>query len=194
ASPTSALYTPSLHDALPIFGQNKVQYQTFDFQVLRTPTFDVYYYPEEEEAVRDAARMAERWYVRLSNILDHEFELRQPIVLYGSHPAFQQTTTLSGSIGEGTGGVTEAFKQRVIMPLAGSYQQTDHVLGHELGHALQYDSPGLGRFGGALGAGARTFGGAPLWFPEGMAEYLAVGPVDPHRALWMRDAVREGNL
>lgn len=176
------------------FGQNKVQYQTFDFQVLRTPTFDIYFYPEEEEAVRDAARMAERWYVRLSNILDHEFELRQPIVFYGSHPAFQQTTTLSGSIGEGTGGVTEAFKQRIIMPLAGSYQQTDHVLGHELVHAFQYDISGLGRFGGALGAGARTFGGAPLWFTEGMAEYLSVGPIDPHTAMWMRDAVLEGEL
>ena len=91
------------------FGRNKVQYQTFDFQVLHSPHFDVYFYEEEEAASRDAARMAERWYSRLSNILDHDFELRQPIVLYGSHPAFQQTTTLSGSIGEGTGGVTEAL-------------------------------------------------------------------------------------
>ncbi|HEX6925804.1 MAG TPA: hypothetical protein VF167_10240 [Longimicrobiaceae bacterium] len=176
------------------FGRNKVQYETFDFQVMRTPHFDVYFYPEEEVAARDAARMAERWYSRLSTIFDHEFELRQPVVLYGSHPAFQQTTTLSGSIGEGTGGVTEALKQRVIMPLAGSYQETDHVMGHELVHAFQYDISGLGRFRGSLGAGARAFGGAPLWFTEGMAEYLSVGPVDPLTAMWLRDAVLTGNL
>ena len=30
------------------------------------------------------------------------------LVIYGSHPAFQQTTTLSGSIGEGTGGMVSA--------------------------------------------------------------------------------------
>ena len=180
--------------AAQYFGQNKVQYQTFDFQVMETPHFDVYYYPEEEVAARDAARMAERWYARLSNVLDHEFELRQPVVLYGSHPAFQQTTTLSGDIGEGTGGVTEAFKQRVIMPLAGSYQETDHVMGHELVHAFQYDISGLGRFRGSIGAGGRAFGSAPLWFTEGMAEYLSVGPIDALTAMWMRDAVLTGNL
>src|SRR5688572_28456128 len=107
------------------FGRNKVKYETFDFQVMRTEHFDIYFYPEEEEATRDAARMAERWYARLSTLLDHQFEERQPLSLYASHPHFQQTTTLSGEIGEGTGGVTEAFKQRVILPFAYSYEETD---------------------------------------------------------------------
>src|SRR5262249_60260586 len=30
----------------------------------------------------------------------------------------------------------------------------------------------------------------PLWFIEGMAEYLSLGPVDPNTAMWLRDAVR----
>ncbi|MBW3627973.1 MAG: peptidase S9 [Gemmatimonadetes bacterium] len=188
----SALTTSPL--AGQYFGRNKVQYQTFDFRVLKTPHFDVYFYDDEEAASRDAARMAERWYARLSRILNHEFDERQPIVFYGTHPAFQQTTTLSGSVGEGTGGVTEALKQRVIMPLTGSYQETDHVLGHELVHAFQYDISGLGRFRGSLTAGAQAFGGAPLWFTEGMAEYLSVGPVDPLTAMWLRDAVLTGDV
>jgi len=29
----------------------------------------------------------------------------------------------------------------------------------------------------------------PLWFIEGMAEYLSIGPVDANTAMWMRDAV-----
>ena len=176
------------------FGRNKVQYRTFDFRVLKTEHFDVYFYPEEERAARDAARMAERWYARLSRLLEHEFEERQPLILYGSHPAFQQTTTLGGSIGEGTGGVTEGLKQRVIMPLTGSYQETDHVLGHELVHAFQYDISGLGRSGGNLSAAARAFAQAPLWFVEGMAEYLSVGPVDAHTAMWLRDAALSGEI
>ena len=28
----------------------------------------------------------------------------------------------------------------------------------------------------------------PLWFIEGMAEYVSLGPLDPHTAMWMRDA------
>src|SRR5262249_24762758 len=30
----------------------------------------------------------------------------------------------------------------------------------------------------------------PLWFIEGMAEYLSLGPVDSNTAMWLRDAVR----
>ena len=48
------------------FGRNKVQYENFDFQVLKTEHFDIYYYPEERRGVEIAARMAERWYARLS--------------------------------------------------------------------------------------------------------------------------------
>ena len=30
------------------FGQNQVQYRDFDFEVLKTAHFDIYYYPEEK--------------------------------------------------------------------------------------------------------------------------------------------------
>ena len=175
------------------FGRNKVQYRTFDFRVLQTPTFDIYYYPEEEVAARDAARMAERWYARLSAILDHRFQERQPIILYASHPDFQQTTVVGGAISEGVQGVTEAAKQRVAMPLLGSYAETDHVLGHEIVHAFQYDISGLGRARGGLQQAVQRFQ-VPLWFIEGMAEYLSLGPVDAHTAMWVRDAALTGEL
>jgi Tol biopolymer transport system component len=175
------------------FGRNKVQYRTFDFQVLRTHHFDVYFYPEEEAAAREGARMAERWYTRLSTILDHEFEDRQPFIFYASHPHFQQTNTSFSSISEGTGGFTEVFKQRVVMPFAYSLEETDHIVGHELVHAFQYDISGLGRAGGGLEAAARRFQ-VPGWFIEGMAEYLSVGAADPHTSMWVRDAALRGEL
>ena len=187
-----ALLAPSPLDA-QYFGRNKVQYQQFDFRVLQTPNFDIYYYPRKEAATRQAARMAERWYARLSRILDHEFDQRQPLVLYASHPEFQQTNTLSDFVGEGTGGFTEVFKQRVVMPFSYSLEETDHVLGHELVHAFQYDISGLGRAGGGLEAAAQRYQ-VPLWFTEGMAEYLSVGPVDPHTAMWVRDAALRGDI
>ena len=48
------------------FGRNKVQFDDFDFEILRTEHFDIHYYPEETEAVLDAARMGERWYERFA--------------------------------------------------------------------------------------------------------------------------------
>ena len=171
------------------FGRNKVQFDDFDFRVVETDHFDWYYYPEEAEAVEDAARMGERWYERLARTFQHDFEASKPIILYADHPDFQQTNTLSGFIGEGTGGVTESLKNRVIMPLTGSYWDTDHVLGHELVHAFQYNIAQSRRGGGLQGLMT-----LPLWLIEGMAEYLSVGREDPLPAMWIRDAIRRDEL
>ncbi|HEY8468861.1 MAG TPA: hypothetical protein VIL18_04420, partial [Longimicrobiales bacterium] len=121
------------------FGRNKVQYDRFDFRVLHTPHFDLHHYPPMEEAAADAARMAERWYGRLASVLGHDLTGKTPIILYADHPDFQQTNIIGEMIGEGTGGVTESLRERVILPLTGVYRENDHVLGHELVHAFQYD-------------------------------------------------------
>jgi Tol biopolymer transport system component len=172
------------------FGRNKVQYERFNFRIIKTKHFDVYYYPEFKDVAQDSARMAERWYARLSRVLNHELKGRQPLILYASSPHFQQTTVLSGLIGEGTGGVTESLKRRIILPVGSSPAETDHVIGHELVHAFQYDITSQGGPGGAGGAGSQNPGieRVPLWFIEGLAEYLSIGPVDAHTAMWMRDA------
>jgi hypothetical protein len=40
---------------------------------------------------------------------------------------------------EGTGGVTEPLRRRIVLPMAGPLADTDHVIGHELVHAFQFD-------------------------------------------------------
>ncbi len=179
ASPLEAQY----------FGRNKVQYDGFDFEVLETPHFDIHYYPEEGVAIEDVARMAERWYERYARFFQFEFEGSKPLVMYADHPDFQQTNTLQSFLGESTGGVTESLKNRVIMPMTGSYQDTDHVLGHELVHAFQYNIAQSRQGSGIVGLSR-----LPLWLIEGMAEYLSVGREDPLTAMWMRDAVRRDDI
>ncbi|HET7250931.1 MAG TPA: basic secretory protein-like protein [Gemmatimonadales bacterium] len=171
------------------FGRNKVQYETLQFQVLSTEHFRVFFYPEERESALEAARMAERWYARFTTLLGHQLRGTQPLVLYASHPHFEQTNVVSGDLDESTGGVTEALKRRIVLPLAGPLSETDHVIGHELVHAFQYDITGTGRTG-SLPSATRL----PLWFIEGMAEYLSLGPVDPNTAMWLRDAVQTNKI
>jgi len=171
------------------FGRNKVQYETLQFQVLNTEHFRVYFYPEEREAATEAARIAERWYARFTSLLGHQLRGSQPLVLYASHPHFEQTNVVEGDLDESTGGVTEALKRRIVLPLAGPLSETDHVIGHELVHAFQYDITGTGRTG-SLPSATRL----PLWFIEGMAEYLSLGPVDPNTAMWLRDAVQDNKI
>jgi Tol biopolymer transport system component len=174
------------------FGRNKVIYDKLDFRVMKTEHFDIYFYPAEQKMVEIAARMAERWYNRLSRILRHELRRRQPLVIYASHPHFEQTTTVQETITEGTGGFTEFFKRRIVLPLGGTLAETDHVIGHELVHAFQYDITAQGNQG--LTAGMPNVLRLPLWFIEGMAEYLSIGPVDAHTAMWMRDATQRKKI
>ena len=171
------------------FGRNKVQYDNFDFQSFRTEHFEIFFYPEEKEAVQDVARMAERWYRRHSRTYLREFDERKPLIFYANDADFQQTNAISGFIGEGTGGVTESLKERVVMPLTGIYSETDHVLGHELIHSFQYDI-GLARDDSTRFA----LGLLPLWLIEGTAEYLSVGRKDAHTAMWLRDAAIRDDL
>jgi Tol biopolymer transport system component len=170
------------------FGRNSVQYETFNFKILRTQHFDVYFYDKEAKAAAEAARMAERWYTRISTVLRHQLSSRQPLILYADHPDFEQTNVLGESPGEGTGGVTESLKRRIILPMGATLAESDHVIGHELVHAFQYDITGVGR------QSMTGLTRVPLWFIEGMAEYLSIGPVDPNTTMWMRDAVRRGEL
>ena len=166
------------------FGRNKPRYEKFDFRVYESPTFEVYHYLEGEETVKEFTTWAEQWYLMHQGVFADTFMTRNPIILYSDHADFQQTNTISGSIGVGTGGVTEAFKNRVVLPLTLSKQQTHHVLGHELVHAFQYnlilngDSTSL-----------ESLGNLPLWMVEGLAEYMSIGRNDAHTSMWMRDAV-----
>jgi Tol biopolymer transport system component len=172
------------------FGQNKVQYRNLDFRILKTEHFDIYYYPRESTGVALAAEMAERWNARLERILGHTLRGRQPLLLYASHTDFEQTNAIQGPLGEGTGGVTEPVRRRIVLPLGGPLADTDHVIGHELVHAFQFDMTA----GPNSPAGVNGAERLPLWFIEGMAEYLSLGPVDPNTAMWLRDAVQHDKV
>ncbi len=173
------------------FGKNKVQYREFEWKVLESDHFDLYFYEGERRIAVDAARIAERAYDRLSAILDHEFEEKIPLIIYASHTDFQSTNVSPGHISEGTQGVTELMKRRVFLPFTGSYSEFVHVLEHELVHAFQLDIL-LRRSDSVLATSTSYI--PPLWWMEGMAEYLSLMEIDEHTEMWLRDAALSGYL
>ena len=173
--------------AAQYFGRNKVQYEQFDWRIMRTSHFDNYFYPAESLVVRDAGRLAERWYARHSDSFRHTFD-RKSLVFYADHPDFQQTNVIGEELSEGTGGVTEGLRTRVIMPWTGVYADNDHVLGHELVHVFQYSVAEAGP------GGLARLGALPLWLIEGMSEYFSLGRDDPLTAMWLRDAAERDRL
>ena len=171
------------------FGRNKVQWERFDWKTLKTEHFDIYYYADEA-VIADAGRMAERWYGRLTDVFGFELVERRSIILYADPSDFQQTTVVGGLIGEGTGGLTEPLRTRVVMPLAGTYEDTDHVLGHELVHVFQFQI----LLGPENTQASRSTVVPPLWWIEGLAEYLSLGRESALTAMWLRDALLRDEL
>lgn len=172
------------------FGQNKMRYKKLNFEVKETPHFEMYSYLKNDSVTKWLAREAEVWYGMHQQVFQDTFLRKNPIIIYNNHPEFQQTTAISGEISVGTGGVTEAFKQRVVMPLMQINQQTRHVLGHEMVHAFQYRA----LMEGGDTTRLESVANIPLWMVEGMAEYLSIGKKDAFTAMWMRDAYARNDI
>ncbi len=172
------------------FGQSKMRYKKLDFKVYETPHFRLHYYLNNDSMIRWFAKESEVWYELHQQVFQDTFLKKNPLILYNNSPEFQQTTTIQGEIGVGTGGVTEAFKNRVVMPIAQINHQTRHVLGHELVHAFQYRV----LIEGGDSTRLENIANIPLWMVEGMAEYFSIGKKDAFTAMWMRDAYLNNDL
>jgi hypothetical protein len=153
------------------FGQNKVQYRDFDWQVLPGEHVDVYFYPEEDEIARLALVYAEESFQILERKFGHTPPRRIPLIIYASHTDFEQTNILPFVPPEGILGVTEFLKQRVAVPFQGNYAEFRHTVRHELVHAFQLSvaAESYTRYP----RGHRT--GTPLWWSEGIAEFWSAG-------------------
>ena len=171
------------------FGQNKPRYKTFGFKVLQSPHFELYHYFKDNAIPNEIISNSEHWYKTHQEVFKLAFIKPNPLIIYQNHPDFQETTAIGGQISEGTGGITEGLRNRVVMPMMYSKRQTDHVLGHELVHAFQYQLMTAGD-----STQSANMQNLPLFMVEGLAEYMSLGRVDAHTAMWMRDAVMSDDI
>jgi hypothetical protein len=172
------------------FGKNKVVYSKKDWKVLQTPHVDIYHYPSERNLVVSIAPAAEETYEEYCELFNMQFESPVPVVLFSSHYDFQQTNIIPYLISEGTGGFTDLMKGRIAIPFTGSYSDLLHVLRHEMVHAFMLEKirqimSAHGRF---------TYHYPPLWFIEGIAEYIATPHADSRSDMYIRDALMHGRL
>jgi Tol biopolymer transport system component len=180
------LITPSV---ILGFGQNKVQYRGFEWRILKSKYFDVYYYDDEEYLAERVAIVSDASYDSISRFFNHELSSRVPILIYKSGNEFQQTNVTLELLGEGVGGFTELYKNRVVIPFTGSYEELRHVIMHELTHVFNFDM----LYGGLLESifTRQYLFALPLWFLEGLTEYVS-DFWDAEAEMVMRDAAITG--
>ncbi len=167
------------------FGKNKVQYKNFEWHFIQTDHFDIYYSQNGYELATFTANASEGAYDSIRKILRYEINNRISIVIHNSHNDFQQTNVIGEYLEEGIGGVTELFKNRIVIPFEGNYQQFRHVIHHELVHAVLNDM----FYGGSIQAllASRSPLVLPGWMNEGFAEYAAL-KWDTNSDMFIRDA------
>lgn len=168
------------------FGQNKVQYNYYNWKYIRSEHFDLYFTDQNYKLAEYAIASAESAYVKISKDFKYTIKNRISFIIYGSHNEFQQTNAISGYLSEGIGGVTELFKNRIVLPFEGNYDQFRHVIHHELVHAVINDMFYGGSIQNIISSNIQV--DIPLWFNEGVAEFSALD-WDSNTDLFMRDAV-----
>ncbi|MEW6040323.1 MAG: peptidase MA family metallohydrolase, partial [Elusimicrobiota bacterium] len=161
----------------------------FNWKIAPTENFDVYFYDEGVNVVPHFSRMLEDDYDRTLVELGLEEIERTPVFMYVGHNDFEQTNITE--TGEGTGGVTEAFKNRLVIPHTGSFAWLDYVTRHEFTHVVQFNI----LFGGFWKTARLVkFPLYPNWLMEGLAEYMTGELGSTEREMYLRDASLSGNL
>jgi len=173
------------------FGQNKIQYENYHFQVLDTEHFRIYFHEGGDDLAAFAEEVLEDGYVQLNEDLGIDIEFQVPVVLYNSPNDFAQTNITLQLIEESVGGFTELLKNRMVIPFTGDYEEFRHVLVHELTHVFQFALFFPSRME-ALFAGD-IFYSVPLWVMEGHAEYSSL-EWDVEADIFMRDLVINNNV
>ncbi len=169
------------------FGQNKVQYKVFDWKYIQSKHFDVYFNQGGEYIAQFTAVAAESSLVSLENNIGYGIKNRVPIIVFNSHNEFQQNNAVDEYLPEGVGGVTELFKNRIIVPFEGDYDKFRHVIHHELLHAYMNDLYYGGSIQNIISQNITLQ--FPGWFSEGMAEYQSLNGMDKANDMFIRDAV-----
>lgn len=174
------------------FGKNKVRYKNFDWSYIQTRHFDIYFYENGYETAKFAASVLESAYDEIAGELSYLIQKRIPVFAYNSQNDFQQTNITTSILPEGVGGFTEMFKNRVVNPFFGSYEDFRHVLHHELTHAITFDM----LYGGSVSSlmSRQRLFSMPLWLAEGFAEYSSRHGWDVEADMFVRDATINGYL
>ncbi len=167
------------------FGKNKVQYEKFKWKYIESENFDVYFHEGGGYIARFCAIEAERSLRRIQKQLGHRLQKRITIITFNSHNQFQQNNVIDQFLSEGVGGVTQIYKNRIVMPFQGNWAQFRHLIGHELVHGVINDM----FHGGSLQASISNDGYfMPTWLNEGFAEWSAQ-EMETATDMFMRDII-----
>jgi len=174
-----------------LYGENKVITDIKKWEYVETEHFKIYHYPECKELLPVISEILEDTFNNTTRFYEYRPSKKIPFFIYRNHNEFEQTNIVD--VGEGTGGVTEAFKNRFIVYNDGSVKWLKNVIPHEFTHVIQftvlYEESAFLK---ALRLARGIF--IPLWMMEGMAEYNTADIDATTREMVIKDMISNKNV
>ncbi|MBE0461005.1 MAG: PD40 domain-containing protein [Candidatus Aminicenantes bacterium] len=148
----------------PYYGKNKVLYEKFDWNHYQTDHFDIYYYVDNVNKLKNITEIAESAYQRISQGIKHQLSAPVPFIFYSTFTDFEQTNLFQ--IPEGVLGVAEPILYRVAIHGDMALDEMEDLIEHELTHIFEFDL-----LWGSPGGAIYAVNAPPLWVFEGFSEY-----------------------
>ncbi|MCX7637496.1 MAG: translocation protein TolB [Cyclobacteriaceae bacterium] len=159
--------------AREVFGKNRIQYRTFEWQYITSENFDVYYYDGRREIATQAVQFLEKEFDRITDLIGYSPYYKTKIFIYNSLTDLRQSNVGLNHTIYNINGELEFVKPYVEVAYPGTAQEFKSELTLRVAEMLINEM----MYGGSL---KDIFQSAylmnlPEWFVAGAVNYVALG-------------------
>lgn len=153
------------------FGNNRVQYDNFEWQFYRFKHFEVYFYTGGQELATHASKFAQQKIPRIEKFLDSYNQERLQFIIYNKQSHFRQSNIgLSTTDNYNIGGVTNIVGNKIFVYFEGDYQAFNIQLEAGIYRVMIYQMLYGGNWRQVLRNSALLH--IPEWYTSGLISYL----------------------
>jgi Tol biopolymer transport system component len=163
----TAQYSPE------VFGKNRIQYRTFNWQYISGDNFDVYYYDARKAVAQNALEYLESEFDRITDLIGYPPYFKTKVFLYNSLSDLRQSNVGLNRTVFTVNGETEFIKPYVEVANIGTVQDFKEELLFKISELMVNEM----MFGGSLKDifQSSILMNLPDWFVDGASVYVAKG-------------------
>ena len=179
--------TAQNYPSLERFGKNRIQYRVFEWKIIRTSNFEIYYYQDGSQLANLTAQYAESEFDRITELLGYTPYNRVKIFLFNS-PAELTQSNIGLNAQSGLNSREQNLsKSRIELAFTGDQISFRRQIVHDVAMLFVYDMLYGGSLKDALQSSLLLT--LPDWFMPGIASYIADG-----NSLELDDYMRDVSL
>lgn len=161
------------YPSLERFGKNRIQYRSFDWKLIRTSNFEIYYYQDGGPIANLTAQYAESEFDRVTELLGYTPYNRVKIFLFNSPAELAQSNVGLDAQGTLSSREQNLSKSRIELAFTGDQISFRREIVHDISMLFVYDMLYGGSLKDALQSSLLLT--LPDWFMPGIAAYIADG-------------------